>query len=58
MKAAGVIVCAVLALACGYIFVEHFEYPGVTWGKVVFGTLAVCFLVSGVAIAAKKKGCG
>ncbi len=56
MKAAAAILCLLLAVVCGYVFLANFEYPGVTRGKVVFGSLAACFLVAAVTVAANKKG--
>jgi len=56
LKAASAIICLLLALICGYVFLANFEYPGVTWGKLVSGSLAAGFLVGAVVIAVKRKG--
>jgi len=49
------ILCFVLSLVCGYVFLANFEYPGLTWGKIVFGSLGMSFLAGGVVIAMRRR---
>lgn len=42
------------ALVCGYFFLANFEYRGVTWGKVVWGTLGAAFVVGALAAVRKR----
>ena len=55
MRVAAAITCFVIALVSGYVFLANFEYPGVTTGKIVSGSLAGCFLVGAVILARKKR---